>query len=105
MTGRVCRARHGTALGDRDLQRHEVDVEDRLGHRVLDLQAGVHLEEEEPLPVGVIEELDGPGAEVVDRLGGPARGLAIGRAACRERVWWYVSISGVADSFKQNKPK
>src|SRR3546814_6340253 len=40
-----------------------------------DLQAGVHLEEEEPLPVGVIEELDGPGAEVVDRLGGTARGL------------------------------
>ena len=56
--------RHLLAGGDADLLLHQVDVEDRLGHRVLDLQPGVHLDEEE-LAV-LVEELDGAGAGVVD---------------------------------------
>ena len=47
---------------------------DHLGDRVLDLQAGVHLEEEE-LAV-LIDELDGAGVVVADGLGGLDRGLA-----------------------------
>ena len=34
------------ALGDAQLQRDQVDAEDGLGDRVLDLEAGVHLQEE-----------------------------------------------------------
>ena len=41
---------------------------------MLDLEPGVHLQEEEALALGVVEELDGAGADVPDRLGGPARG-------------------------------
>ena len=57
-------------LGDRELQLDQVDAVDRLGDRVLDLEAGVHLQEPEPLGGRVVEELDGAGAAVVDRLGG-----------------------------------
>ena len=38
--------RQALASGDGDLQRDEVDARDRLGHRMLDLEPGVHLEEE-----------------------------------------------------------
>ena len=58
------------ALGDRELQRHEVDAPHLLGDRVLDLQAGVHLEEEEP-PVVVEEELHRPDPDVAELLGEP----------------------------------
>jgi hypothetical protein len=50
-----CR-RTSAAGGDADLLAHQIDAEDRLGHRVLDLQAGVHLDEVE-LAV-LVEELD-----------------------------------------------
>ena len=43
----------------------------QLGDRVLDLEPGVHLQEEEPLGGRVVEELDGAGTAVVDRLGRP----------------------------------
>jgi hypothetical protein len=33
------------ALGDGDLERHQVDTVHALGHRVLDLEPGVELEE------------------------------------------------------------
>ena len=47
----------------------EVEAGDRLGDRMLDLQAGVHLEEVEG-PVGAEQELDRAGAAIADRLGG-----------------------------------
>ena len=40
----------------------------RLGDRVLDLQAGVDLEEREQLLVGLVEELDGARVDVAGRL-------------------------------------
>ena len=62
------------AGGDTDLPLDEVDVGDHLAHRVLDLEAGVHLEEEE---LAVLEdELDGAGAVVADGLGGLDSGFA-----------------------------
>ena len=60
------------AGGDADLLLHEVDAGHHLGHRVLDLDAGVHLHEVER-PVLVEQELDRAGADVVDRLGAGAR--------------------------------
>ena len=64
----------GSPVGDAQLQLDEVersprDPHDLLGDRVLDLEAGVHLEEVE-LAGGVVEqELDGAGAGVADLLG------------------------------------
>ena len=58
----------------------EIDARDALGHRVLDLDARVHLDEEPVLGVHVVEELDGAGVVVADafgeRDGGVAQGLA-----------------------------
>ena len=45
---------------------HQVDPGHQLGHRMLDLEAGVHLEEVEAA-VGVEQELDGAGADVAHR--------------------------------------
>jgi hypothetical protein len=56
---------------DPDLLLDEVEPGDQLGDRVLDLEPGVHLQEEEVArPVGVDDELDGAGAGVADGLGG-----------------------------------
>ena len=52
------------AGGDADLLDHEVDVGDRFGHRMLDLDARVHLDEVE-LAV-LVEELDGADAEIFE---------------------------------------
>ncbi len=46
----------------------EIDAGDELGHRVLDLQARVHLQEEEAAVLAG-HELHGAGAVVADRLG------------------------------------
>src|SRR4029077_6427386 len=58
---------------DPELLLDEVDPADLLGHRVLDLEAGVHLQEGDRA-VLADEELAGPGADVArlaqDRLGG-----------------------------------
>ncbi|MCY1344045.1 hypothetical protein D9M69_300730 [compost metagenome] len=48
---------------------HQVDAPDLFGDAVLDLQAGVHFEEVEALGLAVVDELDGAGAAVADRLG------------------------------------
>lgn len=56
------------ALGDTDLEGHEVDAEDGFRDGVFDLEAGVHLQEV-GLAVGD-QELDRPGAHVVDGSGG-----------------------------------
>ena len=54
------------AGGDPQLVGDEVAARHRLGDRMLDLEAGVHLEEEEVAAIGH-QELDGAGADVADR--------------------------------------
>ena len=73
----VLRERQLLPRGDPHLQLDQVDAGDHLGDRVLDLQAGVHLHEEELVgPVGGDDELDRARAGVVDAAGGVARGRA-----------------------------
>ena len=62
------------AGGDPELLADDVDAGDELGHRVLDLDAAVQLEEVEVAPVE--HELDGAGAAVADRAAERDRGLA-----------------------------
>ena len=76
------------ALGDAELEGDQVDAPDLLGDRVLDLQPGVHLEEEEPLvgAVAVEQELDGARADVPELLGQrDGRGAHAGPGARRRR--------------------
>ena len=69
------------AGGDLDLLAHQVDAGDHLGHRVLDLQARVHLDEVE---LAVLEqELDGADAAIAELLHGVDRDLADMRRAGR----------------------
>ena len=56
------------ARGHPQLQRDEVPSRDQFGHRMLDLEPRVHFEEVEA-PVGIEEELDGPGVPVPGALG------------------------------------
>ena len=56
------------AGGDEHLRLHEVDGGDLLGDRVLDLDAGVHLDED-VVAGGVEQELDGAGVLVADLAG------------------------------------
>ena len=73
---RVLRQTQDFSAGDADLLFHEVDSGDELGHRVLDLQAGVHLHEEELVgPVRRHDELDRARPGVADTARGIARGL------------------------------
>jgi hypothetical protein len=60
----------GLSRGDLELQPDEVQAGDRLGHGVLDLEPGVHLEEPE-LARAVDHELDRPRTDVAD---GPGEG-------------------------------
>ena len=86
----------GLAGGDAELQLDEVDAGDQLGDGVLDLEAGVHLEEVE-LAV-LVEELDGAGVDVVAALGDRHGGLAHGGRGSRRAMpgagassmsfWW-----------------
>ena len=60
------------ARGDADLRLHEVDVGDLFGDGVLDLDAGVHLDEHvlaRSFAGRVHEELDGARVDVADRFG------------------------------------
>ena len=73
-----------TAAGrDVQLRLDQVEVRRRLGDRVLDLQAGVDLEEGERPLARVVEELDRPGADVPDGdrqpLGGRLELLGLAR--------------------------
>ena len=52
----------------------QVDAGHQLGHRVLDLQPGIHLQEHEVPGLDVDEELDRARAAVTDRLAGRHRG-------------------------------
>ena len=65
----LLRERERLPRGDQHLLAHEIEAGHELGHRVLDLDARVHLEEE-VVPVAVEEALDRPGAPVAD---GPGR--------------------------------
>ena len=77
------------ALGDPELGADEVDAGDLLGDGVLDLEAGVHLEEEELARVVVDQELHGPRGLVAELArqaqGGVAHGLAHGFVDPRAR--------------------
>ena len=63
------------AAGDLELESHEVGRSHELGDRMLDLQAGVHLQEIE-VALGIDDELDGAGRLVLHRLGERDRLLA-----------------------------
>jgi hypothetical protein len=87
--------RESAAGGDADLLMHEIDAGDRFRHRMLDLQAGVHLDEIE-LAV-LVEELDGAGAgiaEIGDGIGADAAdtgalfGIEGRRGASSQTFWW-----------------
>ena len=52
------------AGGDANLLEDEIDVGDHLGHRMLDLDAGVHLDEVEPSVL--VQELDRADAEIFE---------------------------------------
>ena len=66
--------RQGLTRGDPKLPLDQIDARDDLGHRVLHLQARVHLEEEEPAVL--VEELDRARPDVVHRPGRAHRRLA-----------------------------
>src|SRR5437762_10317734 len=83
------------ALRDPELLPDEVDAGDELGHRMLDLDAAVQLEE--PEVAAVEHELGRAGAAVADRAGERGRGLAHprpelvverGRGRLLEHLWW-----------------
>src|SRR5271166_2419645 len=57
--------RHRLAGRDPDLPFDEIEPGHRLGHRMLDLEARVHFDEEEVTAFG--DELDGAGADITDR--------------------------------------
>ena len=63
------------AGGDAQLPGNQIQTGHRLGHRMLDLQPGVHLEKVEFLRP-VEQELDGAGADVADGACRRDRGLA-----------------------------
>ena len=63
-----CAIESGAPAAMRICSLHEVDAGDHLGHRMLDLDAGVHLDEVE-LAV-LVEELDRAGADIAELLHG-----------------------------------
>ena len=66
-------------LGDEDLRTHEVDIRDHLCDGVLDLNAGVHLDEV-VVAVAVDEELHRAGVDIADGLGVQLLADALGHA-------------------------
>ena len=64
------------AVGDEDLQLHQVDAGGVFGDGVLDLEAGVDLEEREDLLLGLVQVLDGACALVAGGLDELGRGGA-----------------------------
>ena len=70
------------ARGDADLLLHDVDAGDELGHRMLDLHARVHLDEEEL--VVLVQELERAGAAIADLAAGIGAALADARQRARD---------------------
>ncbi len=66
----------GFALGDEDLGTDKIDAGDHLRHRVLDLDARVHLDEEPLMRVHIDEEFHGAGVLVTDLAAEPGGGVA-----------------------------
>ena len=77
--------RQAVARGDLDLDANEVEAGNHLSHGVLDLQAGVHFEEE-VAAIGAEDELDGSCVPVARRRGEPHRRLADAVAKIRGQV-------------------
>ena len=72
-------SRQRLAGGDAQLPFHQVEAGDHFGHRVFDLQPGVHLQEEE---AGFVrDEFHRAGADIADRARRGDGGLAHGVAA------------------------
>src|SRR5262249_25994976 len=67
------RNREFIAVGDADLLQNEIDVGDHLGYRMLNLNAGVHLDEIEAAVL--VEEFDRADAEIVQRPHGVRNSL------------------------------
>ena len=63
-----CCKRRPVAVGDGDLLGDQVDAGDGFGHRMLDLDARVHLEEIERLALAIDQELDGARAAIRQAL-------------------------------------
>jgi hypothetical protein len=78
VTVRLADALRLPTLRDGELHLDQVDAVHELGDRVLDLEPGVHLQEEEPVELRVVEELDRAGTAVVDRAGGLAGSVVEG---------------------------
>ena len=76
--------RQRLAVGDADLLGDEVELGDHLGDAVLDLEPGVHLEEEE-LAV-LVEHLDGAGVHVAARRARPSPRPRPSRRGWRRRA-------------------
>ncbi len=74
----VLREAQRLAFGHPDHGVHQVQAADQLGDRVLHLQPGVHLQEEEPGALGALleKELNGAGRRVADLFGEADGGLA-----------------------------
>ena len=81
----LLRPRHRPAGGDLDLRAHQIDARHRLGDRMLDLQAGVHLEEVERGAVAapLDQELHGPRVGIACRCGERHGGRAHARTKRR----------------------
>ena len=70
----VLRERQLLAGGDHQLLAHQVDAGDHLGDRMLDLDAGVHLDEVEAAVL--VQELERAGAAIADADAGLDADLA-----------------------------
>ncbi len=82
--------RQRLAGGDANLRLDQVDAGDHLGHRMLDLNAGVHFDEVEIARL-IDDEFDGAGVGVAGRLDQPHGRFAHRRAGrrgkCRRRAF------------------
>ena len=63
-------------LGDENLGAHEVEAGDDLGHGMLDLDAGIHLDEKPLVAVEIVEKLHRAGVVVADLAGDAHGGVA-----------------------------
>ena len=68
----------GLAVSHADLPRHQVKPGDHFGDRVLHLQPGIHLHEEELVAVRIVEEFHCAGANVINCLATAHSSLAHG---------------------------
>ena len=84
--GAGCLKDSGSPDGDAQLLGHQIDAEDLFGHRMLDLDARVHLDEEPAPAVEIVDELDGAGAFIFDVADERDRGFRHLRRALRGRA-------------------